>query len=66
MSSDSLHSANGITAMFIATGQGVANVSGSPTGVLYCELTPAKDVYLSLAIPSLIVATCGDGTGLAM
>lgn len=60
-----LHSANGITAMFIATGQDVANVAESSAGVLYAELTPEKDLYLSLTIPSLIVATYGGGTSLA-
>jgi hydroxymethylglutaryl-CoA reductase (NADPH) len=60
-----LQSANGITAMFIATGQDVANVAESSAGVLYAELTPAGDFYLSLTIPSLIVATYGGGTGLA-
>jgi hydroxymethylglutaryl-CoA reductase (NADPH) len=58
-------SANGITAMFIATGQDVANVAESSAGILYAELTPAGDLYLSLTIPSLIVATHGGGTGLA-
>ena len=58
------HSANAITALFIATGQDVANVSESSAGVLYVELTPEKDLYLSLTIPSLIVATHGGGTGL--
>jgi len=58
-------SANGITAMFIATGQDVANVAESSAGILYGELTPAGDLYLSLLIPSLIVATYGGGTGLA-
>ena len=65
VNNNGLHSANGITAMFIATGQDVANVSESSAGVLYCELTPEKDLYLSLTIPSLIVATFGGGTGLA-
>ncbi len=59
------HSANGITAMFIATGQDVANVSESSAGVLYSEITPEKDLYISITIPSLIVATHGGGTGLA-
>jgi hydroxymethylglutaryl-CoA reductase (NADPH) len=59
-----LHSANGITAMFIATGQDVANVAESSAGVLYGELTPERDLYLSITIPSLIVATYGGGTGL--
>ncbi|WP_426489596.1 hydroxymethylglutaryl-CoA reductase [Hymenobacter sp. 102] len=59
------HSANGITAMFIATGQDVANVSESSAGVLYSEITPEGDLYISITIPSLIVATHGGGTGLA-
>jgi hydroxymethylglutaryl-CoA reductase (NADPH) len=58
-------SANGIAAMFIATGQDVANVAESSAGILYAELTPSGGVYLSLTIPSLIVATYGGGTGLA-
>ena len=60
-----LHSANGITAMFIATGQDVANVSESSAGIIYTELTPERDLYLSITIPSLIIATYGGGTGLA-
>jgi len=59
------HSANGITAMFIATGQDVANVAESSAGILYCELTPNNDLYIALTIPSLIVATYGGGTSLA-
>ncbi len=59
------HSPNGITAMFIATGQDVANVAESSAGVVYTEVTPEKDLYISITIPSLIVATYGGGTGLA-
>lgn len=59
-----LHSANGITAMFIATGQDVANVSESSAGIIYSEITAEKDLYMSITIPSLIVATYGGGTGL--
>ncbi len=59
------HSPNGITAMFIATGQDVANVAESSAGILYTELTAEGDLYISLTIPSLIVATYGGGTGLA-
>ena len=58
------HSPNGITAMFIATGQDVANVSESSAGIVYTEVTPEKDLYISITIPSLIVATHGGGTGL--
>lgn len=60
-----LHSANAITAMFIATGQDVANVSESSAGLVYCEVTPEGDLYFSITIPSLIIATYGGGTGLA-
>jgi len=58
------HSPNGITAMFIATGQDVANVSESSAGIVYTEVTKAGDLYISFTIPSLIVATHGGGTGL--
>jgi hydroxymethylglutaryl-CoA reductase (NADPH) len=58
------HSPNGITAMFIATGQDVANVAESSSGILYTELTKDGDLYMSLTIPSLIVATFGGGTHL--
>ncbi len=59
-----LHSPNAITAMFIATGQDVANVAEGSAGIVYTELTAEKDLYLSITIPSLIVATHGGGTGL--
>ena len=59
------HSANGITAIFIATGQDVANVSESSAAIFYTELTPEGDLYVSITLPSLIIATYGGGTGLA-
>jgi hydroxymethylglutaryl-CoA reductase (NADPH) len=59
------HSANAITAIFIATGQDVANVSESSAGIMYTELTPERDLYVSITIPSLIVATYGGCVGLA-
>ncbi|PJF32542.1 MAG: hydroxymethylglutaryl-CoA reductase [Phototrophicales bacterium] len=59
------HSPNAITAMFIATGQDVANVAESSAGVVYTELTNDGDLYISITIPSLIIATYGGGTGLA-
>ena len=57
------HSANGITALFIATGQDVANVAESSAAFAYSELQPNGDYYYSVTIPSLIVATYGGGTG---
>src|SRR3954470_22839124 len=59
------HSANGITALFIATGQDAANVAESSAAFVYAEHRPNGDYYYSVTIPSLIVATYGGGTGLA-
>jgi len=58
------HSANGITAMFIATGQDAANVAESSAAFIYAERHDNGDYYSSVTIPSLIVATYGGGTGL--
>lgn len=58
------HSANAITAVFMATGQDVANVAESSAGVVYAAEKPNGDLYISITIPSLIVATYGGGTGL--
>ncbi len=58
------HSANGITAVFIATGQDVANVAESSAAVIYADVDEDGNYYLSITIPSLIVATYGGGTGL--
>jgi hydroxymethylglutaryl-CoA reductase (NADPH) len=58
------HSANGITAMFIATGQDVANVAESSAALAHAELLEDGSYYYSITIPSLIVATYGGGTSL--
>jgi len=58
------HSANAITAMFIATGQDVANVAESSAAIVHAELVEDGDYYYSITIPALIVATYGGGTGL--
>lgn len=63
--SNGLHAANGITAMFIATGQDVANIAESSATILNVELMPNEDLYVSITLPSLIVATYGGGTALA-
>jgi hydroxymethylglutaryl-CoA reductase (NADPH) len=59
------HAANGLAAIFIATGQDAANVSESHAGTTYCQLLPNGDYYWSVTLPALIVATYGGGTGLA-
>ena len=58
------HAANGITAMFIATGQDVANVAESSAAIVHADVMPNGDYYFSVTIPSLVVATYGGGTGL--
>lgn len=58
------HSANGIASLFIATGQDEANVVESHAGLLSHELLDNGDLYVSVTLPSLIVATHGGGTGL--
>jgi hydroxymethylglutaryl-CoA reductase (NADPH) len=61
-----LHAANALAALFIATGQDVASVGESSAGVVHAELTGPRgeDLYMSVTLPSLIVATHGGGTGL--
>ena len=59
----SAHAANGLTAIFIATGQDVANVVNSACVVTSFEPVEAG-LYASITIPALSVATVGGGTGL--
>jgi hydroxymethylglutaryl-CoA reductase (NADPH) len=63
-SSTGAHAANGIAAVFIATGQDAANVAESSSSIVYADINDAGDYYLSITLPSLIVATYGGGTGL--
>ena len=60
-----LHAANGLAAIFIATGQDAANVAESQAGIVYVDLLDNGDLYWSITLPSVIVATYGGGTGLA-
>jgi hydroxymethylglutaryl-CoA reductase (NADPH) len=59
------HSANGIAAFFIATGQDEANVVESHAGQTFTKALDNGDLYWSWTLPSIIVATFGGGTGLA-
>jgi hydroxymethylglutaryl-CoA reductase (NADPH) len=58
------HAANALAAIFIATGQDAANVAESHVGYVYSELRENQDLYYSITLPSLIVATYGGGTNL--
>jgi hydroxymethylglutaryl-CoA reductase (NADPH) len=57
------HFANGLAALFIACGQDVANVTNSAVGITHFEVTAEGDLYASVTLPSLTVATVGGGTG---
>ena len=59
------HAVNAITALFIATGQDVANVAEASAAINDARITVEGDYYYSVTLPSLIVATYGGGTGLA-
>lgn len=56
--------ANGLTALFIACGQDVANIANCAVGITACEVVDGGDLYASVTLPSLTVATVGGGTGL--
>jgi hydroxymethylglutaryl-CoA reductase (NADPH) len=57
------HAANGLAAIFIATGQDVANVVNSSCAVTIFEPLP-EGLFVSVTLPALSVATVGGGTGL--
>ncbi len=58
------HFANIIAAVFIATGQDVAQVVESSMGYTWTEITDDGDLYVSVTLPSLEVGTVGGGTRL--
>ena len=57
------HCANGLTAIFIATGQDVANVVNAACAITYFELQE-EGLFVSITLPALEVATVGGGTAL--
>jgi hydroxymethylglutaryl-CoA reductase (NADPH) len=59
-----LHSTNALAAIFIATGQDVACLAESSACITYSEVLANGDLYASVTLPSLVLATHGGGTGL--
>jgi hydroxymethylglutaryl-CoA reductase (NADPH) len=57
------HYANGLAALYLATGQDVACVSESAIGVTRMELRD-KNLFVAVTLPSLVLGTIGGGTGL--
>jgi hydroxymethylglutaryl-CoA reductase (NADPH) len=58
------HVANGLCALFIATGQDAACTAEAAVGITRMEITPKGDLYAALTLPNLIVGTVGGGTSL--
>ena len=58
------HVANGLCALFMATGQDVACVAEAAVGITRMELTESGGLYASVTLPNLVVGTVGGGTGL--
>lgn len=58
------HFANGLTALFIACGQDVANIANSAIGVTSFEVTDTGSLYASVTLPSVTLATVGGGVDL--
>lgn len=58
------HFANGLTALYLATGQDAACVAESATGVTRFEVTEEGDLYATVTLPGIMVGTVGGGTGL--
>ena len=58
------HYANGLAALYLATGQDAACVAESSVGVTRFELTADGGLYACVTLPNLIVGTVGGGTSL--
>jgi hydroxymethylglutaryl-CoA reductase (NADPH) len=58
------HFANGLTAIFLATGQDVACVAEAYVGITRMEVNSNDDLYVCVTLPSLTVGTVGGGTHL--
>lgn len=58
------HFANGLAALFIATGQDAACVSEAAVGITRMETVKNEGLYVCVTLPNLIVGTIGGGTGL--
>ncbi len=58
------HYANGLAALYLACGQDVACVAESAIGITRLETTDNGDLYASVNLPNLMVASVGGGTTL--
>jgi len=58
------HYANGLAAMFIASGQDAACVAEAAIGTTRMETTPSGALYVAVTLPNLIMGSVGGGTKL--
>lgn len=58
------HYANGLAALYIATGQDAACVAESAVGVTRFEEREGGALYAAVTLPNIMVGTVGGGTGL--
>ncbi len=58
------HYANGLAALYLATGQDVACVAESSVGVTRLELAEEEGLYAAVTLPNVVVGTVGGGTKL--
>lgn len=58
------HYANGLAALYLATGQDVACVSESSVGITRMDLTDDGSLYTSVTLSNIVVGTVGGGTKL--
>jgi hydroxymethylglutaryl-CoA reductase (NADPH) len=64
-SNNAAHPANGLAALYMATGQDMANIGEANQCSVYSYVTTKGDLYYSITLPALIMATYGGGTGLS-
>jgi hydroxymethylglutaryl-CoA reductase (NADPH) len=63
-SNNAAHPANGLAALYLATGQDIANIGESNQCTVYNRVTREGDLFFSVTLPALIVASYGGGTNL--
>jgi len=64
-SNNAAHPANGLAALFMATGQDMANIGEANQCSVYSYVTSSGDFYYSITLPALIMASFGGGTNFA-
>lgn len=58
------HFANGLAALFAATGQDIACVAEAAVGTTRCDETADGGLHACVTLPNLMLGTVGGGTGL--